>query len=189
MLLSSFVTLCEGYLGVRPTVGLWCRLFQFRCFRVGAGVYTTDRKTKRQVETKVMAECGAAVVYVRRADSYPHPTPPQSIKDWQMGFFYVSNPPDEDRDLMNLPEFSLPPPSQHNWSEKPGEGDTDIDHQMARIAELMDEGLVAANLVAAWLSRHVLPLQRRCHHICDMFGRLDPSRISTFQMDLEDVLH
>src|SRR3954471_10080549 len=67
MLLSAFVTLCEGYLGVRPTIGLWCRLFQFHSFRV----------TRKQVETKVMAECGAAVVYVRRAGSYPHPTPPQ----------------------------------------------------------------------------------------------------------------
>ena len=106
-----------------------------------------------------------------------------------MGFFYISNPPDEDRDLLNLPEFSLPPPSQHNWSEKPGDDDTDLDQQMERIAELMGEGLVAADLVAGWLCRQVLPLQRRCHRICDMSGRLDPTRISTFQMDLEDVLH
>ena len=56
-----------------------------------------------------------------------------------MGFFYVSNPPDEDRDLLNLPEFSLPPPTQHNWSEMPGESDTDIDHQVARIAEMMKD--------------------------------------------------
>src|SRR3954470_22468026 len=104
-----------------------------------------------------MAECGAAVIYVRRADSYAHPTHPQSIKDWSMGFFYVSNPPDDDRDLMNLPEFSLPPPSKHNWSKKLGESDTDIYHQLARIAELMDQGLAAADLVAAWLSRRVLP--------------------------------
>ena len=73
--------------------------------------HTIKRKSKKQVETKVMAECGAAVIYLRRAGLYPHPPPPQSIKDWQMGFFYVSNPPDEDRDLMNLPELSLPPPS------------------------------------------------------------------------------
>src|SRR4051812_18479465 len=105
-----------------------------------------------------------------------------------MGFFYVSNPPNKDRDLLNLPEFSLPPPSQHNWSEKPGDSDTDLDHQMERIAELMGEGLVAADLVADWLCRRVLSLQRRCHRICDMSRRLDPTRISTFQMDLEDVL-
>jgi hypothetical protein len=152
-------------------------------------VHTTDPKTRKQVEVKVIAECGGAVVYVRRAGSYPHPTPPQSIKDWQMGFFYVSTPPNEDRDLLNLPEFSLPPPTQHNWLERPGETDTDVDRQMARIAELMDEGLIAADLVAAWLNRRVLPLQRRCHRICDMSGRRDPSRISTFQMDMGDFLH
>ena len=105
-----------------------------------------------------------------------------------MGFFYVSTPPDEDRDLLNLPEFSLPPPTQHNWSEKPGETDTDVDHQMERIAELMGEGLTAADLVATWLNRRVLPLQRRCHRICDMSGRRDPSRISIFQMDMADFL-
>ena len=29
MLLSAFVTLCEGYLGMRPCLGLWTRLFHF----------------------------------------------------------------------------------------------------------------------------------------------------------------
>src|SRR4051812_41308243 len=60
---------------------------------------------------------------------------------------------------------------------------------MARISELMNQGLAAADLVAAWLSRRVLPLQRRCHRICDMSGRRDPSRISTFQMDMDEFLH
>src|SRR3954469_22736978 len=105
-----------------------------------------------------------------------------------MGFFYVSNPPGDDRDLLNLPEFSLPPPTQHHWSEKPGETDTDVDRQMARIGELMEQGLTATDLVAAWLTRRVLPLQQRCHRICDVSGRRDPSRISTFQMDLDEFL-
>ena len=140
--------LCEGYLGVRPSVGLWCRLFNFRSFRVGTGVFTTDPKTGKKVETKVTAECGASVIYMRKAGLYPHPTPPQSIKDRQMGFFYVSSP--EDQDLLNLPEFSLPPPNKHNWSEKLGDGDTDLDRQMDRIAELMGEGLLAANLAAGY---------------------------------------
>jgi hypothetical protein len=188
MLLSAFVTLCEGYLGVRPTIALWSRLFQFRSFRVGTGVFNTDPKTKKQVEVKIMSECGAAVIYVRNAGSYPHPTPPQSIKDWQMGFFYVSNPKDDDREMLNLPEFSLPPPTQLHWSEKPGENDTDVDRQMTRIAELMKAGLKDADLVAAWLCRRVLPLQRRCHRMCDMTGRLDPTRISTFQIEIDEFL-
>src|SRR3954470_2901964 len=67
-----------------------------------------------------------------------------------MGFFYVSNPPGDDRDLLNLPEFSLPPPTQHHWSEKPGETDTDVDRQMAQIGELMEQGLTATTW---WLLR------------------------------------
>src|SRR4051812_19028253 len=98
-------TLCEGYLGVRPTVSLWCRLFHFCSFRVGTGVFHVDPVTNKKTEVKVTAECRAAVIYVRKAGLYPHPQPPQSIKDWQMGFFYVSSP--ENPDLLNLPEFSL----------------------------------------------------------------------------------
>ena len=81
MLLSAFITLCEGYLGVRPTVGLWCRIFNFRSFRVGTGVFHTDPITNKRSEVKVMAECGAAIIYMRKVGLYPHPQPPQSIKD------------------------------------------------------------------------------------------------------------
>src|SRR4051812_41624245 len=102
---------------------------------------------------------------------YPHPQPPHSIKDKQIGLFYVSSP--ERKDLLNFLEFSLPPPTQHNWSEKPGEGDNDLDRQVARIAELMAGGLRAADLVATWICRRVLPLQRWCHRMCDMSKRLD----------------
>src|SRR4051812_18885761 len=97
-----------------------------------------------------------------------------------MGFFYVSSP--EVQDLLNLPEFSLPPLTKHNWSEKPCEGDTDLDHQMAWILELMTEVLCPTVLLATWICRRVLPLQRRCHRIWDMSRRLDPTRISTFKV-------
>ena len=43
--------------------------------------------------------------------------------------------------------------------------------------------------MAGWLCRRVLPLQRRCHRICDMTGKLDPTRISTFQIEMEEFLH
>src|SRR4051812_14492459 len=107
--------------------------------------------------------------------------------DWQMGFFYMSTPEGKD-DLLNLPEFSLSPTTKHNWTEKPGQGDTDLDRQVARIAELTAEGLSPADLVATWICRRVLPLQRRCHMICDMSNRLDPTRISTFRMDEDELV-
>src|ERR1041385_3365588 len=187
MLLSTFVALCEGYLIVRPTIGLWCRLFYFRSFRVGTSVFVINPKTVKKEEVKVMTECGGATIYIRKVGLYPHPQLPQSIKNWQMGFFYVSSP--KDQDLLNLPEFSLPPPtSKYHWAEKPGDGDTDLDHQVAYIQKLMDKGLQPADLVATWLCRRVLPLQRRCHRICDMHQLLDSTRISTFRINEAEFL-
>src|SRR3954465_13675538 len=52
----------------------------------------------------------------------------------------------------------------------------------------MSEGLRPFDLVASWICRRVLPLQRRCHRLCDMSGRLDPTRISTFKIEQEEIL-
>ena len=190
MLLSAFVTLCEGYLGVRPSIGLWRRFFHLRSFRVGNGVYVPDPKGEpgATVELKVMAECGAAIIYINRSVTYPNPQPPQSIKDWQLGFFYVRTS-DGQEDCLNLPAFSLPPPTtKHQWAEKPGHGDTDLDAQVDRVAKLMEIGLRSSDLVAAWICSRVLPLQRRCHRICDMSSRRDPTRISTHRMAEDELI-
>ena len=48
-------------------------------------------------------------------------------------------------------------------------------------------GLEAADLVATWIARRVLPLQRQAHRICDMGGHLDCTRTSTAQMDRDEV--
>ena len=150
-------------------------------------MFAVNPKTKKKKEVKVMAECSGATIYIRKVGLYPHPQLPQSIKNWQMGFFYVSSPKNED--LLNLPEFSLSPPTvKYHWSEKPGDGDVDLDRQMALIQTLMTDGLQPADLVATWLCRRVLLLQRRCHRICDMSHLLDPTRISTFRINKAEFL-
>ena len=56
-----------------------------------------------------------------------------------------------------------------------------------RTKELRFDGLEAADLVAAWILRRVLPLQRRAHRICDMSGHLDCTRTSTTRLDRNKV--
>src|ERR1041385_5518027 len=105
-----------------------------------------------------------------------------------MGFFYVSSP--RNQDLLNLREFSLPPPTaKYHWAEKLGDRDTDLDRQMAYIQKLMEQGLQPADLVATWICRRVLPLQRCCHRICDMHLHRDPTQISTFRIDEKEFFH
>ena len=49
------------------------------------------------------------------------------------------------------------------------------------------EGLTAVDLIAAFIGRRVLPLQRRPHRICDMSGWRDPCRLSTKELTAEEI--
>ena len=67
MLLSAFVTLCEGFLGVLPTLELWGEFFQSKLGTVVAGV---------------PAPCGAFIAMRRTGENNPFPPIPliQSVK-------------------------------------------------------------------------------------------------------------
>ena len=164
MLLSSFVSFCEGYLGIRPSIGLWLRFFHFRSQMVPSGRLVPNPKagSPEKVPEKVMADCGAVSIYPNKTD-YPNPKPFQSVKKWQRTFFYVRTAAGEE-DSLNLPLFLMEPPEQrHNWQSKLGHGDTNLDEMVKRTKELRVSGLEAADLVATWIVRRVLPLQRRAH--------------------------
>ena len=45
----------------------------------------------------------------------------------------------------------------------------------------------ADDLLATFISRRVLPLQRRVHKICHMSGPLDPTRVSTVELDKAQI--
>lgn len=66
MLLSAFMTFCEGYLGIRPTVTLWSRVYHF----------------KFQGVSDTMSACGVASSYVRKNIGYPGPKPLHPVKKW-----------------------------------------------------------------------------------------------------------
>ena len=52
---------------------------------------------------------------------------------------------------------------------------------------MQSEGLTGPDLLAAFVSRRVLPLQGRPHLICQMSGGRDPSRMCTKDMPHEEV--
>jgi hypothetical protein len=62
-----------------------------------------------------------------------------------------------------------------------------------RIVECMEElndttDIYADDIVPAFVSRRVLPLQHRAHKICQMSGRMDPTRITTFSLSKIDMV-
>ena len=78
MLLSAFVSLCEGFLGLLPTLELWGEFFQSKLGTVVAGV---------------PAPCGAFIAMRRASENNLFLSIPliQSVKVWQRSYFYVKN--------------------------------------------------------------------------------------------------
>jgi hypothetical protein len=171
MVLSAFVTFCEGYLGVWPTPDIFIKFFYF--------------KGQKSQSGDSLMECGAASIYTRSKIGFPKIALPDSSKRWQDTFLYAKNV-DPAVDLINLPPFLNIRPPRTNWSYLPPSGEPDLKAMVARAKQLSSTGvpdgvLSGADLVATFLHRRVLPLQRRAHKIGLMSGRLDATRIGMAQ--------
>ncbi|KAK1683397.1 hypothetical protein QYE76_044245 [Lolium multiflorum] len=77
LLLSNFVTLCEGHLGIRPDIRL--RKFFFR--------------VKKETKDKAMVNCGSMNFMLRPGRMYPPHSSHESVRYWNAGWFYVKNIP------------------------------------------------------------------------------------------------
>ena len=100
--LSGFVSLCEGYLGVEPTIDLWARFFSLKQQGPSAGEFV---------------DCGAAIISKRSGVDFPKIPLEDSAKKCQNSFFYVRN---LGADRINLPAFAIAPPrAKTNWGYSP----------------------------------------------------------------------
>ena len=159
VLLSAFVTLCEGYLGVLPTLELWGEFFQSKLGTRMRGV---------------PAQTGAFIALRRSGADNPFPiiTLIQPVKLWQKSYFYVKNVAPQG-DYVNLPAYVAGPPvgRQPQWSYRAVTLTPAGTAAVARVrAMTQSEGLSGSDLLAAFVTRRVLPLQSRPHLICQMSG-------------------
>ena len=99
--LSSFVAFTEGYLGLRPSLGLWSKYFAFR--------KQVIPNPEDPTAVKEMTQCGAATIVPRRNSTFPRIQGLESCRKWQRSFFYVKNTTEVD--MINLPRFAIGPPT------------------------------------------------------------------------------
>src|SRR3954463_8684474 len=187
MILSGFVTLCEGYLGCHPSIALFKCFFNLRAHNARTGeMVPPATEGGNPTFPKDMTDCGSCLVAAGK-NKCKTPEIVQSCKNWQTTFFYVKSP-DQGPDLLNLPEFTIARPiEKYQWSEKLGAGDCDVDSQVAKVAQLEQQGLLPTDLAAAWLHARILPLQRQVHHLCDISGPRDATRLCTWRVKTEDL--
>ncbi|KAK1609140.1 hypothetical protein QYE76_032813 [Lolium multiflorum] len=89
-----------------------------------------------------------------------------------------------------MPQISsIGPPSRANWSYNPKENHIETNRIVRFMSQLMkDTNICSDDIVRTFISRRVLPLQRRAHKMSEMYGPGDPTKITGLQLSKEDVV-
>lgn len=151
---SPFVSLCEGYLGVTPSLSL----FQWQFVIEGLKVKLDDA---------MVAHIGGVMLAVRPhlAWSYPHLQPAGLAPGWEREWFYVRNDIDGPMpEFIMVPPMSLPLPP---WS-CPAEDLSWVDELIGAIRGRVEVGLTGVGWARAFICRRVQPLQLHERMLCEL---------------------
>ncbi|KAK1669381.1 hypothetical protein QYE76_057540 [Lolium multiflorum] len=176
--LSCFVAFMEGYIGIRPVRETFARFFSLRINSV---------QGKNIPKPKPPVQCGSCIIGSRQGSPFFKFNGLESCRLWQTTFFYVKNAGDVD--LINLPAFNPAPPVKTNWHYNPGRDHTETNQVVRFMQRLMkDTDICPDDIIRTFISRRVLPLQRRAHKISEMYGPGDPTKITGLALSKKDVV-
>jgi hypothetical protein len=168
--LSSFVSFMEGFVGLLPTVETFARFYN---------LWINLIQDPKLPTPKPIVQCGACILTPRQGSPYYKFSGLESCRVWQDTCFYVRN--SGPTDFINLSEYLPGAPARTIWRFNPKERHDETNRIIRHMEALNDTTAICADdIVRAFVSRRVLPLQRRVHKMCQMTGRVDPTRITTF---------
>ncbi|KAK1649114.1 hypothetical protein QYE76_066919 [Lolium multiflorum] len=176
--LSCYVSFMEGYIGLRPTRETFARFFSLRINSV---------QGKEIPYPKPPVQCGSCIIGSRQGSPFFKFAGLESCRAWQETFFYVKNTGAED--LINLPAFNPAVPTKANWGYSPGNRHIETNRIVRFMQQMMrDSDICYDDIIRTFISRRVLPLQRRAHKISEMYGPRDPTRITGLPLSKKDVV-
>ncbi|KAK1679121.1 hypothetical protein QYE76_039969 [Lolium multiflorum] len=176
--LSCYVSFMEGYIGIRPTKETFARFFSLRINSV---------QGKEIPKPKPPVQCGSCIIGSRQGSPFFKFSGLESCRAWQETFFYVKNT--GEADLINLPAFNPAVPTKANWGFNPKTGHIETNRIIRFMADLRkDTDICSDDIVRTFISRRVLPLQRRAHKISEMYGPRDPTKITGLALSKEDIV-
>lgn len=174
--MSSYASLCEGYLGIRPSLTRFRYYFHVRRNSITVGnPYIT----------------GTISFSVRKERVYPRIMASESVKQWSSTFFYHKDipAPGKDHDLLAFIDGTAMP--QESWDELALTLIDDLILTKRRNEYLMKQkGLKGSDLVQCWVARRIQPLKhhgdRLMHSIT--LSKKDSLRISPKTLEPKDYV-
>ncbi|KAK1632904.1 hypothetical protein QYE76_007219 [Lolium multiflorum] len=176
--LSCFVSFMEAYVGLLPTREAFARFF---CLRINSVQGKDIPKPKPPVR------CRSCIVGARQGSPFFKFSGLDSCRTWQETFFYVRNK--GAADFINLLAYNPETPTMANWSYNPGINHIETNRIVLFLENLKKEtDICSVDIICAFISRRVLPLQRRAHKMSQMCGPRDPTKITGIALSKEDVV-
>ncbi|KAK1610957.1 hypothetical protein QYE76_034630 [Lolium multiflorum] len=176
--LSCFVSFMEAYVGLLPSKEAFARFFGLRINSV---------QGKNIPNPKPPVQCGSCIISARQGSPFFKFSGLESCRAWQQTFFYVKNK--GAADFINLPAYQPGTPSKTNWAYNPATNHIETNRIVRFLEKLKrDTGICSDDIIRAFISRRVLPLQRRAHKMSQMCGPRDPTKITSFTLSKEDVV-
>ena len=158
--ISAFIVVCEAFLCIQPHFGLWLKTFN----------------VKPKVVKGSQAECGGAMVGKMPNVTWLEGSFVETIKGWQSGWFYITEP--RDTNWVAAPEFRSGIPTRlTSWKEKGlSRGNLkELTGLQTCIQNMVNKKLKLVNIVQVMLIRRILPCQQRAFNLWEF----DPARHQT----------
>lgn len=129
--------------------------------------------------TKLTQLCGGLGIHVEKTTTYLDMKWPDTVKGWQLGWYYCKDIPMPD-DTLGLPSYSRNRiTSTSGWNPRLTKGEKlEVDLLVASMIGLKDQGLEGNDLMAAWVSRRIQPLQYRDRCTYTYQGNAAPIRVN-----------
>jgi hypothetical protein len=153
----------------------------FFCLRINSVQGKNIPKPKPPVQ------CGSCIIGARQGSPFFKFSGLESCRAWQQTFFYVKNK--GAADFINLPAYLPRTPSRANWKYNPGISHIETNRIVRFMEQLIkDTNICSDDIIRVFISRRVLPLQRRAHKMSQMCGPHDPTKITSYRLSKEDVV-
>jgi hypothetical protein len=142
-IISTFIHLCEAYLGIVPHFHLWRHFFELK---------------KKTGKAAVVGSVGF-MLHRNMKSEYVNVTLPDKITDWKQGWFYLDNP------VLAIKERTgralVPYPK---WTNQLALQDTEeLQPLLNDLEQLKAEGLTGTAVAISFCRRLIQPLQDRTH--------------------------
>jgi hypothetical protein len=169
---ATFVSVCEGFLGIPVNWDLWVHLFRAELHTLS----TPEPKTRRAVHA------GGVTIALRntRREFYIPCMMTSNNAEWERGWFYLRN------DGAGLPPYSgkVLKEKADSWHHEvsPSSHQARLDSLLAALKALADGGLSVGCVLANLYHRRIIPLMERLLRIIEMHEEADPVTLAQSQL-------